>query len=122
MESCCNRNANNGRGYRNPMNVNYRSGMNSSCNSMPKRDNNSCTDMSKMPGRSAGAHCEIECVCRPKKNCHRNDPMEQLGNNFPVVMSYVPWQQWGELYDTDCALMQGTLFKDLNYIFCGVRC
>ena len=37
-------------------------------------------------------------------------------------MAYVPWQQWGELYDADCGLMQGTIFKDLNQIFCGVRC
>ncbi|MDE5777456.1 MAG: spore coat associated protein CotJA [Lachnospiraceae bacterium] len=48
--------------------------------------------------------------------------MDQLGCRFPVVMSYVPWQQWGELYEQDCALMQGTVFKDLNKIFCGVRC
>lgn len=67
---------------------------------------------------------DVECVCRvtPGKKCHTADPMTQLDDNFPPVMAYVPWQQWGELYDTDCALVQGTIFKDLNYIFCGVRC
>ncbi|MDE6432883.1 MAG: spore coat associated protein CotJA [Lachnospiraceae bacterium] len=48
--------------------------------------------------------------------------MDKLGSRFPTVMAYVPWQQWGELYDADCGLMQGTMFKELNLIFCGVRC
>ena len=67
---------------------------------------------------------DVECVCKakPKMNCYKHDPMTQLPNTFPPVMAYVPWQQWGELYDTTCALNQGTIFKDLNYIFCGVRC
>ncbi len=67
---------------------------------------------------------EVECVCRVshEKNCHRHDEMEQLGCEFPVVMSYVPWQQWGDLYEAECGLMQGTIFKDLNFIFCGERC
>ena len=66
---------------------------------------------------------EVECVCKvSKKDCHKEDPMERLGDYFPVVMAYVPWQQWGDLYDADCGLMEGTIFKDLNKIFCGVRC
>lgn len=71
-----------------------------------------------------GRSMEVDCVCRVKERpgCHTADPMTRLGDAFPPVMSYVPWQQWGELYDPDCALTQGTLFKDLNYIFCGVRC
>lgn len=65
---------------------------------------------------------EVECVCNVKPSCHKEDPMEVLGCRFPLVMAYVPWQQWGEMYDADCGLMQGTIFKDLNKIFCGVRC
>lgn len=66
---------------------------------------------------------EVECSCKEneKKDCHRHDEMEKLGCNFPVVMSYVPWQQWGELYDAEYGLKQGTIFKDLNFIFCGER-
>ncbi len=75
-------------------------------------------------GRDESRNIEVECVCRvvSEHECHRHDEMEKLGCRFPVVMSYVPWQQWGELYDPDCALKQGTIFKDLNYIFCGERC
>lgn len=65
---------------------------------------------------------EVECVCRVTENCHRKDKMETLGCEFPVVMAYVPWQQWGDRYEAECGLMQGTIFKDLNYIFCGERC
>ncbi|MCR5702509.1 MAG: spore coat associated protein CotJA [Lachnospiraceae bacterium] len=43
-------------------------------------------------------------------------------NDCPPVMAYVPWQQWGDLYEPDCGIKQGTIFKDLNYIFCGTRC
>ncbi len=67
---------------------------------------------------------EVECVCQvtPASDCHRQDEMETLSCQFPVVMAYVPWQQWGDLYDGECGLMQGTIFRDLNYIFCGERC
>lgn len=71
-----------------------------------------------------GRNIEVECVCKVnnEKSCHMDDPMEKLGCRFPIAMAYVPWQQWGELYEPDCALTQGTIFKDLNKIFCGVRC
>lgn len=64
-----------------------------------------------------------DCKCKDtyESHCHKHDAMEQLGCKFPTVMAYVPWQQWGDLYDPDCALKEGTLFKELNLIFCGVR-
>lgn len=40
---------------------------------------------------------------------------------FPVGMSYVPWQSWGELYSPEKGLCEGTIFVDLNQIFCGKR-
>ena len=52
----------------------------------------------------------------------RNYEKESDLRELPLAMAYVPWQQWGEMYDTECALKQGTIFKDLNYVFCGVRC
>ena len=70
-----------------------------------------------------GRSMEIECVCSAKeKKCDKKDAMKKLGDAFPVVMAYVPWQQWGDLYNPDRALKEGTLFKDLNKIFCGMRC
>lgn len=67
---------------------------------------------------------EVECVCKvkEKEDCGKQDDMEALGYGFPVVMAYVPWQQWGDMYEAECGLMQGTIFKDLNLIFCGERC
>lgn len=42
-------------------------------------------------------------------------------DSFPVGMSYVPWQTWGELYPPEKGLCEGTIFTDLNQIFCGKR-
>lgn len=42
-------------------------------------------------------------------------------NGLPIGMCYVPWQEWGELYDPRTALKEGTMFKELNLIFCGKR-
>ncbi|MBC5663121.1 spore coat associated protein CotJA [Coprococcus eutactus] len=36
-------------------------------------------------------------------------------------MAYVPSQEFGELYDAKKGLCEGTMFPDLNLIFCGVR-
>ena len=79
-----------------------------------------CQNREEVKNRSV----EVECVCKVSSaaQCHRHDEMEHLGCEFPVVMAYVPWQQWGDLYDVDCGLKQGTIFKDLNLIFCGERC
>jgi len=85
-----------------------------------KRVANQC----EMNKQNRDRSVEVECVCKVSadKNCHRHDEMEHLGCEFPVVMSYVPWQQWGDMYEAECGLMQGTIFKDLNFIFCGERC
>ncbi len=39
----------------------------------------------------------------------------------PLAMAYVPWQHFGELYPPCKALHEGTIFPELNQIFCGVR-
>ncbi|MBQ9983522.1 MAG: spore coat associated protein CotJA [Lachnospiraceae bacterium] len=90
-----------------------------SCCAKEEREGN-CPERHEMKNRRV----EVECVCQvnPVISCHRHDEMEHLGCEFPVVMAYVPWQQWGDLYDIECGLMQGTIFKDLNFIFCGERC
>ena len=122
MESYCNMNASNGRGYRSQMNQGCRQN-DRQCNRRQSYGNQS-SEYGRRMMQDNRRRMEVECVCRmnPKRDCHKDDPMEQLGNQFPVVMAYVPWQQWGELYEADCGLMQGTLFKELNFIFCGVRC
>lgn len=82
--------------------------------------------------RNHNRNVRVDCVCQvssekdshrcDEKNCRRHDDMEKLGCDFPLVMAYVPWQQWGDMYDAEYGLKQGTVFKDLNYIFCGERC
>lgn len=84
--------------------------------------NRTCPPMERSCGQKSTRSMEMDCICTTKQRCHKEDPMEKLGKEFPVVMAYVPWQQWGELYDDGCGLKQGTIFKDLNQIFCGVRC
>ena len=71
---------------------------------------------------STGRKMTIGCESQTMSGCHMNDPMDRLGEAFPPVMAFVPWQQWGDLYEPECALKQGTIFKDLNYVFCGTRC
>lgn len=39
----------------------------------------------------------------------------------PVGMAYVPMQTFGEMYDACKGLKEGTMFPELNLIFCGVR-
>ena len=39
----------------------------------------------------------------------------------PLGMAYIPEQPFENLYDAKCGLVAGTMFKDLNLIFCGVR-
>ncbi|MBE5953431.1 MAG: spore coat associated protein CotJA [Lachnospiraceae bacterium] len=36
-------------------------------------------------------------------------------------MGYVPMQEWGDIYDLETAHCQGTIFPDLNFVFCGAR-
>ena len=33
-----------------------------------------------------------------------------IDNEYPIAMAYVPWQHWGETYDAENALANGTLF------------
>ena len=50
--------------------------------------------------------------CKKNKDC---------AGDCPVGMAYVPSQEFKKLYDANKGLMEGTMFPDLNLIFCGVR-
>ncbi|MCM1427033.1 MAG: spore coat associated protein CotJA [Eubacterium sp.] len=44
-------------------------------------------------------------------------------DRFPVAMAYVPWQRLTNIYeDLDEALLNGTIFPELNKPFMGRRC
>lgn len=51
--------------------------------------------------------------------CNMNH--EHFDDSFPVGMAYVPWQKWQNIYEPHEALSAGTLFKDLDLRFYGVR-
>lgn len=55
--------------------------------------------------------CTMDC------NSHSDHGM----NAFPVGMAYVPWQKWQNIYEPEMALRAGTLFKDLDLKFYGIR-
>lgn len=38
---------------------------------------------------------------------------------LPLAMAYVPFQNWGNLYEPFRALQRGTIFPDLDLPFCG---
>ena len=60
-----------------------------------------------------------ECM---QKNHMRNqqNSMDTLGQ-FPIAMTYVPWQRFGHTYDLCKALRVGTIFPELDKPFCGKR-
>ncbi len=57
-----------------------------------------------------------DCSCNISQ-CEKNTDTIQM----PIGMAYVPFQEFGELYDAHKGLMEGTMFPELNLIFCGVR-
>ncbi|MBQ8413264.1 MAG: spore coat associated protein CotJA [Lachnospiraceae bacterium] len=68
---------------------------------------NSCQTVNHMPISN-----NSDCGC--------NDNNMKM-RTMPLAMAYVPIQNWGELYDPETALCQGTIFPDLNLKFCGAR-
>lgn len=50
-----------------------------------------------------------------------NDYSPDMGPEFVIAMAYVPWQQFGPLYDAQKGLMAGTLFPELDKPFLGRR-
>ena len=64
-------------------------------------------------------------VCMPRvlpvdNNCDCKDDNPHM-RHFSVGIGYVPMQEWGELYDMEKGFVEGTIFPELNLIFCGVR-
>ena len=43
-------------------------------------------------------------------------------DQFPVAMTYTPWQRWCEPYCAQKGLERGTIFPDLDLPFAGRRC
>lgn len=68
----------------------------------------------------AGNHNYMQNDNMPENNCGCKDNNPHMGH-MPIAMAYVPIQKWGEMYDPENALRQGTAFPQLNLTFCGSR-
>lgn len=42
-------------------------------------------------------------------------------DEFPIGMTYVPWQKWRDIYEPSKALERGTIFAELDKPFLGMR-
>lgn len=52
-----------------------------------------------------------------------NDSCPYQGlDRLPLAMSYVPWQQWRNIYEPSKALWVGTIFQELDLPFCERSC
>lgn len=54
----------------------------------------------------------------PKLPCDHGENKANI--NPPLAMAYVPMQCFRELYDHNCALQVGTIFKELDLPFYGI--
>lgn len=68
----------------------------------------------------AGNRAVQQCL-RNDYNMSREMNSDYMIDSFPVGMAYVPWQKWQNIYEPEQALMAGTLFRDLDLRFYGVR-
>ena len=53
--------------------------------------------------------------------CSLRSGRAALPDDPVVAMAYVPFQQWGDVYEPERALDAGTLFPDLDKPFYGRR-
>jgi hypothetical protein len=49
------------------------------------------------------------CPCQNNGNNYTDMPVDDM----TIGMSYVPWQQWDDIYDSAEALSKGTIFAEL---------
>lgn len=98
---------------------------NSSCgqnprnmNHSPYASNRSCG--SNQPRANSSCHTAIDNILSGNCDSDCHDSNHHM-HHMPVAMAYVPMQKWGELYDPETAICQGTAFPELNLIFCGSR-
>ena len=93
----------------------YNRNTNMACNQgrMPMNQNRQMPDTStSRPMPRSLPVIENDCDCKDSNSHMRH---------FSVGIGYVPMQEWGELYDMENGFCEGTIFPELNLIFCGIR-
>lgn len=98
---------------------------NSSCGQNYRSMNqNSCSSnrgyMSNQSKITSSCNSAIDTIMSSNSDCGCKDNNHHM-HHMPLAMAYVPMQQWGELYDHETAICEGTAFPCLNLIFCGSR-
>ncbi len=120
--------------YRNNMGGSSNRNMSSGCNQgrqsinqMGNRGRQMNMQMNRQMGRQMDmqmntqtAGCPRITVMPVEEACDCGDSNSHM-RHMSVGIGYVPMQEWGELYDMEAAHCQGTIFPDLNLIFCGSR-
>ena len=59
----------------------------------------------------------LSAVNNMRKSAPSTAGTSRLPDDMPLAMAYVPFQQWGEVFDNGEALDNGTLFPDLVFPF-----
>ena len=75
-------------------------------------------------GRCRQGNCGMsEAQMDNLMNQCQNDPSQRGSSDpmygMPLGIGYVPWQCWGNLYDLEEGLCNGTIFPELNLQFFG---
>lgn len=100
---------------------------NSGCNAnrntgcSANRMGNSGCMMSRNNNRSSCGENRESMVsgCNAKKHDGGCDMMTEPVDSMMPAMSYVPWQEWKDIYCFEEALERGTIFKELDKPFLG---
>jgi hypothetical protein len=72
--------------------------------------------MPEYPSGAAGSS-----FLQPGVSCCPSTDIGYLEQQYALAMAYVPWQQWKSTYGPERALIQGTVFPELDkpFIFGG---
>lgn len=71
-------------------------------------------------GNAYRCACGMPAITMPENTADcKSDAMHE--NKQSLAMAYVPYQEFGELYEPDMALSEGSLFRELNLPFYGQR-
>ncbi len=69
-------------------------------------------------------HSTNQTSCNNKKDnhsAHHDSDCSAQYYNAPLAMTFINMQNWCETYPPEKAMREGTIFPNLNMIFCGSR-
>lgn len=76
---------------------------------------NQCGRSMNMPPAKREPECNAYAEMHTADCC-----VHDLLNGMPIAMSYVPWQEWHDIYPAEKALCRGTIFEELDKPFLGI--